>query len=212
MTTPTPQALREALARHERREIPALPGRTNDILAGVLVPLVWTPDPEVVVTMRPPRMRLHGGEICFPGGRPEPDDADLFATALREAREELGVREVEPLGELSRMPVGTSDHRLVPFVVALPDASLEPDPAEVAAVLRIRLRDVLARETVEAIPFAWRGRAMLSPYFHLGGHVMYGATANTFWELVTAVAPAFGVTPPRLVEGPLGWEDVHRWP
>lgn len=59
--------------------------------AGVLVALTDQPEPEVVLTLRSQRLSTHGGEVAFPGGKRDPDDADLLATALREAHEEVGL-------------------------------------------------------------------------------------------------------------------------
>ena len=58
----------------------------------MLLPLYgWPEDPGLVFTERRADMRRHAGEISFPGGRRDPEDADLSATALREAQEEIGL-------------------------------------------------------------------------------------------------------------------------
>jgi len=208
---PDKEALRNALAVHVRRDMLALPGRRNDRRSGVLVPIVWSPRPTVLVTLRPRHLARHGGEVCFPGGRPEPGDADLWATAVREAEEELGITGAEPLGRLSSIPLYTSDYRLDPFVAAIPDVPLTPDPGEVAAVYRLDLPEVLARPRVEGIAYAFEGREHLAPYFDLApGVVLFGATAIAFWELVLAVAPAFGATPPPVVPGRYRWSDLPQ--
>ncbi|HEY6757880.1 MAG TPA: CoA pyrophosphatase [Baekduia sp.] len=62
--------------------------------------------PSVVLTRRREDLRRHPGEISFPGGREEPDDGDLCATALREAHEEIGLEpgRVELIGALQPTP------------------------------------------------------------------------------------------------------------
>src|SRR5829696_10398579 len=72
--------------------------------AAVLVPLFPDAAGELhaVFTERRAELRRHAGEISFPGGRREPQDADLLATALRETHEEIGLSpdRVELLGAL----------------------------------------------------------------------------------------------------------------
>jgi 8-oxo-dGTP pyrophosphatase MutT (NUDIX family) len=158
MTTPSADDYRHAMARHPRLELPALPGRRNHLRTGVLVPLVWRGDDvDCVLTVRSRQLRTHGGEVSFPGGRPEGDES-LDATALREAREELGIAEAEILGELSSVPLYTSDFRLFPFVAAIADAPLTPSPDEVAEVLTVSLGELLARDHFDAIAWDLGGR------------------------------------------------------
>lgn len=206
---PDKEAIRKALESHVRRDIAALPGRRNDRHSGVLVPVVWSPGPTVIVTLRPRHLSRHAGEVCFPGGRPEPGDADLWATAVREAHEELGITGAEPLGRLSSIPLYTSEYRLEPFVAAVADVPLTPEPGEVAGVFRIAIAEVLARPSIEGIAYTFEGREHLAPYFELApGVVLFGATAMAFWELVVVVAPTFGATPPPLVPGRYRWSDL----
>lgn len=204
-----PARLEAALAAHAPREHPPLPGRTNHLRAGVLLPLIWEPTPVLLLELRPARLSLHGGEVCFPGGRPEPDDPDLCATALREAREELGLRDARPLGRLSSTPLFTSDYRLEPFVAEAPPQPLAPNPGEVARVLRLDLAALLAREAIDAIPYRWEdGVERLSPVFEADGALAFGATAHVLWELVEVAARAVEREAPRLEPGRYGWEDV----
>ena len=205
---PNPEDLAKALKTYQWQVFPALPGRTNHLGAGVLVPIAWSPRPTVFATLRPMDLSLHGGEICFPGGRPEEGDSSLYETALREAREELAIQDLLFLGRLSSIPLYTTDYRIEPYVVQIANAPLQPNAREVAKVLEIDLEEKILSGEVEGIPYTLDGEELLSPIFRFGEHVMYGATAITLHELLCVVAPTFGASAPTLVKGESQWEDI----
>ena len=109
--------------------------------ASVLVAIVMHDEPTVLLTRRTDHLNDHPGQISFPGGRAEPDDADAAATALREAREEIGLEasQVEVLGLLPTYTTGTGF--VVTPVVGLvePGFALRPDPFEVAEIFEVPL-------------------------------------------------------------------------
>jgi 8-oxo-dGTP pyrophosphatase MutT (NUDIX family) len=94
----------------------------------------------LVLTERADRGGHHSGEVSFPGGRAEPHDADLVATALREAEEEIGLDPeqagVHVLGTLSMQWIPVSNFTVTPVVaVAERRPLLTPQASEVAAIL-----------------------------------------------------------------------------
>lgn len=198
------------LEAHRRLDVPALPGRRNHLQAGVLVPVRFVDDDlEVVLTERAATLRYHGGEVSFPGGKPDPSDPDLEHTALREAREEIGLHEARVIGRLSSIPLYTSDFRLEPFVAVIAhDAPLVPSPDEVARVLAFSVRDALARPHLQGIPWTHEGREHLSPVFELENKRVYGGTAHALHELLTIVARAAERELPPLRRGDVDWRDV----
>src|SRR5258706_11888275 len=110
--------------------------------AAVLVLLV--PDDageaRIVLTERATGGRHHSGEISFPGGRAEPEDADLVATALREAAEEIGLRPdeagVRVIGSLEPFWIPVSNYLVTPVVaVAARRPRLVAAPDEVARIV-----------------------------------------------------------------------------
>ncbi|MCA9572738.1 MAG: CoA pyrophosphatase [Myxococcales bacterium] len=202
--------LERALADHTWVEHPALPGRRNHRRAGVSVPLDFRGGRvEALLTLRPTRLNRHGGEVSWPGGRPEAGDAGLEGTARRETHEELGLQRLRLLGRLSSMPVYTSDYRLEPFVVAVdPDEPLKPDPGEVERVLRLDLAEALGRP-LEGIHARTPERSWTLPLFLVEDYVVFGATALTLMELLGVVADATGHPMPDLVPSALSWEDLR---
>ena len=110
--------------------------------AAVLIGLVPRGDGwKVLLTLRNGGLRHHGGQVAFPGGARDPDDADAIAVALRETREELDIPStlIHPLGTLD--PLATvSGFRVTPIIAWLdPDYVAEPDPREVADAFEVSL-------------------------------------------------------------------------
>lgn len=144
----TAEAVRARLAQPPAWEL-ELPGDGGYLhaerapaLASVLVPLVVRDDQlHVLLTRRTDHLRDHAGQISFPGGRVEPDDADEVETALREAEEEVGLPR-DRVQVIGRMPVYTT---VTAFVVTPVVALVEPpfdltlDPFEVAEVFEVPL-------------------------------------------------------------------------
>lgn len=113
--------------------------------AAVLVPLVLRESLTVMLTERTAQLSTHAGQVAFPGGKRDPEDVDLRATALREAQEEVGLASayVEVLGELPVYATG-SGFQVTPVVALVdPAAPLQPNPYEVAAVFEVPLAFLL---------------------------------------------------------------------
>jgi 8-oxo-dGTP pyrophosphatase MutT (NUDIX family) len=112
--------------------------------AAVLIGLVAYPDEiRVILTQRTAALRVHSGQIAFPGGKIDARDQSPIAAALREAQEEIGLdpRHVEPLGTLDPYVTGTGFH-IVPVV------------AKVAAPVAFRINPEEVDEAFE-VPFAF---------------------------------------------------------
>jgi len=143
----------------------------------------------VVLTRRAWHLRHHAGEVAFPGGRSEPGDADLWATALREAAEEISLDtgSARCVGRLDSFRTVTSSSRACPFVaVAEARPALRPDPAEVDSVLRVAVSDLLADDAWHEELWTLSGqpeRAMT--FFMLPGDTIWGATAAVLRQLLT---------------------------
>jgi 8-oxo-dGTP pyrophosphatase MutT (NUDIX family) len=110
--------------------------------ASVLVPLVpHGDDVRVLLTRRTEHLRAHAGQISFPGGRAEADDADAIATALRETEEEVGLARahVEVIGTLPTYTTITAFHVTPVVALVTPGFTLALDAFEVAEAFEVPL-------------------------------------------------------------------------
>jgi 8-oxo-dGTP pyrophosphatase MutT (NUDIX family) len=109
--------------------------------AAVLIGLVMREEPTVLLTQRPAHMSTHAGQIAFAGGKCDEGDADIAATALREAHEEVGLEahHVQVLGTLPQYVTGSAFY--VTPVVALisPDMRLQLNTHEVSDAFEVPL-------------------------------------------------------------------------
>jgi 8-oxo-dGTP pyrophosphatase MutT (NUDIX family) len=129
----------------------------------------------------------HGGQVSFPGGRPEPGDRDLLATALREAQEEVGIdpATVRIIGTLPVVETAVSNFAITPYVGVLeqrPAYCLQEE--ECVAVLEVPLHVVRApREEWWELP----GGHRLVRWYPWQGQRIWGATARIIEHLLAVL-------------------------
>jgi 8-oxo-dGTP pyrophosphatase MutT (NUDIX family) len=155
--------------------------------AAVLVPIVTRPaGPTVLLTERARHLPDHPGQVSFPGGRSEPDDASPEATALREASEEIGLDAglVEVIGRLDRYRT-VSLYEVTPVLgFVSPTAALTPDALEVADVFEVPLAFLLDRANHQR---RYRDTADGRRHYWAMGwreRLIWGATAGMLVNLV----------------------------
>ena len=149
--------------------------------AAVLV-LLYPKDGDycILLNKRSQKVEHHKGEISFPGGARETQDADLLQTALRETEEEMGISpaDVTVLGELDEVET-RSRFRVRAFVGTIADGyRFSPSSAEIAEVLEApvaTLRDAANRR----VETRWNNGASISAYaYAYNEHLIFGATAR----------------------------------
>jgi 8-oxo-dGTP pyrophosphatase MutT (NUDIX family) len=168
--------------------------------AAVLVLIVPGDDGEahVVLTERVDRGGHHSGEVSFPGGRAEPDDADPASTALREAAEEVGLdpvsAEVRVVGLLEPFWIPVSDYRVTPVLaVAGRRPVLTPFPDEVARIVEAPVRAFLPDGRIDIVEATIRDWPLRYGAYPIDGLQVWGATARILGQLGALLAVSDGV-------------------
>jgi 8-oxo-dGTP pyrophosphatase MutT (NUDIX family) len=164
----------------------------EQVPSAVLVALYESEDDElrVVLTKRRGDLRRHAGEISFPGGRRDPEDATLMDTALREAEEEIGLArsEVTVVGALERTSTFVTNYAIHPFVGLLKGSHpWRASESEVDAVLEPTLRAVRAGRTRTLIER--RGFSFETDAYIFDEQLVWGATARILEGLLERVSP-----------------------
>jgi 8-oxo-dGTP pyrophosphatase MutT (NUDIX family) len=134
---------------------------------------------------------IHSGQIAFPGGQYEPTDPNLKTTALREAKEEVGINpeQVQILGELTKMYIPPSHFDVYPFVGFVTEKpDFKVDNTETKEVVEVKLEDFLnpASKTVKTIHHR-TGKDVEVPCFYLNNKIVWGATAMILSELLAVI-------------------------
>ena len=174
MTPLSPELVRIQTALHALDAVPTGPSwnieelveelgpplAVEPVIAAVLVGLVPRAEGlRVLLTRRTGALRLHAGQVSFPGGRIEPDDVDACAAAIRETTEEVGIlpTQIQPLGYLDPLATITG-FRVVPLVAVLsPDYIPRHDPREVDDVFEIPFDFLMAPANLKRIRIEFRG-------------------------------------------------------
>lgn len=165
-----------------------VPDTKNAKISGVLIALYFDNNTlRTILMKRPDYKGPHSGQVSFPGGKREPADKDIVATALREAQEEVALasEHVQVIGQLSELYVPASNFLVHPVIGVLSTTPiLTADNREVAHILLPDVTQFFNTEKVgiKAIQIN-EGLTIEAPFFDVEGHVVWGATAMILSEL-----------------------------
>lgn len=173
--------IRERLKDYEGKTIDAPKG----ICAGVIIP-VFEKDGDVciVLTKRSETVRVHKGEVSFPGGMCEDGDGSKVNTALRECCEEIGVpaKDIEIIGKMDEMHTVTG-FVITPYVGIIPyPYSFTTSPGEVAYLILLPL-SYLMEVTPAMEETEHEGKIHRVPSFYYKGDRIWGATCRLLLKL-----------------------------
>ena len=175
-----PQAIKQILSARTPKRIPDEKCLYKH--AGVLVPIFRQGgDYMILFTKRTNNLEHHKGQISFPGGSVDEEDNSVRDTALREAREEIGLlkEDVEILGRIDDTMTVVSDFIVHPFVGLIPypyDFTINTD--EVARLIKVPLKAFHPENSGKGASFEFEDKTYRTPTYEYDGDVIWGATAR----------------------------------
>ncbi len=192
--------IRDAVQQAQKpggRSQPLKPAQVPLAAAAVLLPLFNNQEKWHLLFIKRAHYKgdRHSGQIAFPGGRMEPEDASLLDTALRETREEIGLNPtmVQILGKLPDL-VTVSDYRVTPFIGLIPyPQDLILSPTEVERTISIPLNWLSDQENFEVKKWT-PDPNRFSPqevifYSRFENEILWGATARMVHDLLQLLPP-----------------------
>jgi 8-oxo-dGTP pyrophosphatase MutT (NUDIX family) len=160
--------------------------------AAVLLLLLNRGEPHILFTKRTELVAHHKGQFSFPGGIVETRDSSRLETALREAREEIGLPSevVEILGALDDTETVATPFVITPFIGLIREpVSYTPDGKEIEKVVEVPLAALL--DPTHFREEQWERNGALRPvyFYEHGGDVIWGATARILKQFLDLVFP-----------------------
>ena len=156
-------------------------------LASVLI-IIYGKSPFVIMTKKASNLKVHAGEIAFPGGKWCEKDQDLLETAIRETKEELclDVSREHVIGQLDSVITLNSRYRITPFIAILDTVPSLTANSEVESILHIPLASFLNTMGEDNLP---EHRSIKEMYtFTFEKHNVWGASARMLKQINTLLS------------------------
>lgn len=152
------------------------------IEAAVLIPIFRKEgEYHILFTQRSDQVAHHKGQVSFPGGGRSHSDTSLRDTAIRESREEVGLKaeDIEIVGELDDTPTTTSGYNISPFVAFIPyPYKFKLSPFEISEIFSIPVSALLYKVKKKKERYTFGGRVFVGYSYEYEGRVIWGATAK----------------------------------
>tara|TARA_B100001750_G_scaffold151042_1_gene121055 strand:- start:263 stop:823 length:561 start_codon:yes stop_codon:yes gene_type:complete len=156
-------------------------------LASVLI-VIYGDNPFIIMTEKSRNLKVHAGEISFPGGKWCEQDPDLLETAIRETKEELclEVSKEDVIGQLDDVITLNSKYKITPFIAILDAAPTLTPNSEVESILRIPLAPFLNTMSEDNLP---EHRSIKEMYtFAFEKYNVWGASARMLKQINTLLS------------------------
>lgn len=152
-------------------------------LASVLI-VIFGSEPKILMTKKSTNLKIHAGEIAFPGGKYDKQDEDLLETSLRETREEinLSIRRDQIIGHLSPVTTLNSKFTIIPFIAVVNRLPRLKDNLEVETILHIPMIPFL--KTLADDPDPAHKSIQEMYVFTYNEHLVWGASARMLKQIV----------------------------
>jgi 8-oxo-dGTP pyrophosphatase MutT (NUDIX family) len=185
------EELERILAQREKRYIKD----TSRVPSAVLIPLYQKQGHHyIVLNRRTEKVKDHKGQISFPGGARDINDRTLLHTAVRESREEIGLRtkDIEVIGELDDELTTTSNYIVTPFVAIIPwPYRFKKNKDEVAEIIQVSIEALREKSCLKKTSEILNGQPIESYTYNYRGKVIWGATARILKKLLDIIGEIY---------------------
>ena len=178
------EQIRSALASEIH---PILSAVDENELASVLI-VIYGKNPFIIMTEKSKNLKVHAGEISFPGGKLSEQDSDLLETAIRETKEELclDISKEDVIGQLNDVITLNSKYKITPFIAILDVVPTLTANSEVESILHIPLESFLNTMYEDNLP---EHRSIQEMYaFTFEKYNIWGASARMLKQINTLLS------------------------